>query len=68
MINGLIPEVGVDGKGGSGEATCPMLVGDEGVPWRPNRAPWSLVRVLAGQHRRAFVDTADFPFYVAVLC
>ena len=26
------------------------------------------MRVLAGQHRRACVDTADFPVDVAVVC
>ena len=34
MIAGLIPEVGADGKDGTAEAACPILVRDEGVAWR----------------------------------
>ena len=33
MIAGLVPEVGVDGKDGAAEATCPILVRDESVAW-----------------------------------
>ena len=36
MIAGLVPEVGADGKDGSAEATRPVLVRDEAVPWRQN--------------------------------
>ena len=36
MIAGLAPEVGADGKDGSAEATRPVLVRDEAVPWRQN--------------------------------
>ena len=41
MIAGLVPEVVADGKDGSAEATRPILVRDEAVAWRQNRAPRS---------------------------
>ena len=40
-IAGLVPEVVADGKDGSAEATRPILVRDEAVAWRQNRAPRS---------------------------
>ena len=33
MIAGFIPEVRGDGKDGTAEAMCPILVRDEGVTW-----------------------------------
>ena len=34
MNAGLIPKVGADGKDGTAETTCPILVRDEAVAWR----------------------------------
>ena len=39
LIAGLVPDVGADGKDSSAEASRPIVVRDETVAWRQNRAP-----------------------------